>query len=304
MHGLSDASTACRVCRSRDVAFLCETVNEHSRTRLLHHFRCRSCGSVFVGDDIGGDELAEAYDSFDEQKYYAETTQASGAKFAAVARDVAALAPHHAAILDLGGGNGAFIRALKAEDFSNLSIHEIPGGDLGGLSGLVRHVYRDTDYSTVPSDAFDVVTMMDVMEHVPRPAETMAAVKRILRRDGILFLHTPVVTALDRLMHFSLKLPGFGRLARLWQRARTSIFHLQNYTPRSLALLAEREGFTVLRVAPINELSWPLALYVRVYLVDKAGLPRALVPMVTAVAALLVRSPLHANKGVLVARRS
>ena len=168
---------------------------------------------------------------------------------------------------------------------------------------MVREIYRDSDFASIPAESFDIVTMMDVMEHVVRPAQALASAKRMLRPGGVLYLHTPVVTALDRIIHVFLRVPLLGRLARLWQRARTSIFHLQNYTPRALTLLAEREGFEVLRVESINELSWPLDLYVRVYLVEKAGLPRKMTPLVTAIAAIFVRSRLHANKGVLVARR-
>lgn len=278
------------------------TFNEHSETHWLDHFRCKTCGSVFVGNDIGTQELAAAYASVDEMAYYALTREASEAKFRAAARDVAQLAPRQAQIIDLGSGDGAFARALHAEGFANLSIHEIPGSGLADVSGVLR-IYRDTDYATIPTGSFDVVTMMDVMEHVPRPALTLAAAKRMLRPGGILYLHTPVVTALDRIVHVLLKAPILGRLARLWQRARTSIFHLQNYTPRALTELAEREGFQVLRADRINELSWPLELYVRIYLVDRAGLPRVLAPFFAAVAGLVVRSRLHANKGVLAARR-
>ena len=41
----------------------------------------------------------------------------------------------------------------------------------------------------------------------------------------------------------------------------------------------------------------------RVYLVDKMGMPQALVPAVVFTSSLFVRSRLHANKGVLAARR-
>lgn len=257
---------------------------------------------MFVGNDIGAGELAAAYASLDEKAYYAQTSGASGPKFAAAARDVAGLAPLGARVIDLGGGDGAFVGALRAAGFKQLSFHEIPGSGVADVPG-VQHIYRDTDYASIPLDRFDVVTMMDVMEHVPVPSLTLAAAQRILRPGGILYLHTPVVTVLDRVMHVFLNVPLLGRLARLWQRARTSIFHLQNYTPRALTLLSEREGFQALRVECINELSWPLDLYVRIYLVDKAGLPRVLVPVVTAIAAIFVRSRLHANKGVLAARR-
>ena len=300
---MTENSVSCRVCGSRELVLLCMTYNEHSKTRWLHHFRCRACGSVFVGDDIGAEELVAAYASLDEKAYYAQTGAASEAKFRNAARDVAGLASRQARIIDLGGGTGAFLRALRAEGCTDLSIHEIPGGELPGLSGVVREIYRDSDFASIPAESFDIVTMMDVMEHVVRPAQALASAKRMLRPGGVLYLHTPVVTALDRIIHVFLRVPLLGRLARLWQRARTSIFHLQNYTPRALTLLAEREGFEVLRVESINELSWPLDLYVRVYLVEKAGLPRKMTPLVTAIAAIFVRSRLHANKGVLVARR-
>lgn len=296
----SDAE--CRVCGWRTTRFLCRTPNEHSRTRWLDSFRCLECGSVFIANVISNEELSEAYGTIDAAAYYRETATSSARKFHAAAGDLAGLLEPSAAILDIGGGDGAFVRALHARGFRNLSLHELPGHDLPDLTGVVRGVYRDIGYSTVADASFDAVTMMDVMEHVADPRATIAEVRRMLRPGGLLYLHTPVVTLLDRAMHGLQRLPLVGGVGRAWQRARTSIFHLQNYTPRSLRGLMARRGFEVVRLACVNELSWPLPRYVRVYLIEKQGVPEALGPLLVWLSRPLVRSRLHANKAVLVAR--
>lgn len=299
---MNRVAVACRVCGARDGRFLCRNYNEHSATRWLDTYRCAACGSVFIGNALTDAELAEAYAGFDETAYYRETAEASRPKFEKAARDIAALAAPSGIILDIGGGHGAFVRALRKCGFSRLAIHEIPEAALPDLSGAVERVYRDTDYASVPDAAFDVVTLMDVLEHVPDPAATLAAVRRVLRPGGIVYLHTPVVTPLDRFMHGVQKVPLLGGIGRAWQRTRTSVFHLQNYTPRALRLVAERHGLAVEHLATINELSWPVVGYVRVYLVEKAGLPAALAPAAAWLLAPLLRSRLNLNKAVLVAR--
>lgn len=299
---MSVLGVPCRVCRAAQGRFLSRNVNEHSDTRLLDSCRCAACGSVYIANAVTGTELEQAYASLDETTYYRETAAASAPKFERAARDVAGLAAPWAAVLDLGGGHGAFVRALQKQGFGNLSIHEIPGADLPDLADVAVDVFRDADYRTLPAATFDVVTMMDVMEHVPDIDATMAAVRRALRPRGILYAHTPVVTALDRVMHAALAIPGLARLGRAWQRTRTTIFHLQNFTPRGLEGLAARHGFDVERLDCINELSWRVARYVRVYLVEKQGLPRVLAPLVTGLLMPLLRSRLNRNKAVLVAR--
>jgi hypothetical protein len=62
----------CRVCGSHHVAYLCHTHNEHSQTTIIHNFRCKACGSVYVGNEIDGSELAVAYSTLNATKYYEE----------------------------------------------------------------------------------------------------------------------------------------------------------------------------------------------------------------------------------------
>jgi 2-polyprenyl-3-methyl-5-hydroxy-6-metoxy-1,4-benzoquinol methylase len=298
------AHRPCRVCGSRRTVYLCRTFNADSAAAWLHHYRCRDCGSVFIGNAISDDELAQAYRDFDAETYYRETAASGALKFQQAAEEVAGLIAPAARLLDIGGGDGGFVRALKARGFSDLSIHELPGGELADLTGVVRAVYRDVDYATIADAAFDAVTLMDVMEHVASPEATVAAAARVLKPGGLVYLHTPVVTWLDRVMHVLQKIPLLDRIGRAWQPARTSVFHLQNYTPRALRGLMARHGFAVLRLDCRNELTSPVARYVRVYLIDKRGLPKAFAPPLALLLTPVIRSRLNANKAVLVARRA
>lgn len=286
----------CRVCASSRTRFLCTTPNEHSATSILSHYRCRDCGSVFVGNPVTTDELATAYATLDSGPYYAEIEREECRKMASAIVDLAHLAKH-AAIIDIGTGNALFLRQLKAEGFSNLSGH-----DMQEVKADCP-IYCDHDYHTVPSASFDCATLLDVVEHVPDPTYLFNACNRILKADGVIYFHTPVVTRIDRLMHLCMRVPVLGKIARMWQRGRTSIFHLENYTPKALTMLLRNAGFSDITVTVRNELSWPVSKYVRAFLIEKYRLPRWLTPALTPFVYPLLATRLNANKAIVMARK-
>jgi SAM-dependent methyltransferase len=100
-------------------------------------------------------------------------------------------------VLDLGCGDGVLSWLLQAQGA------EVVGLDLSQL-GVILAVQefrkRRTRGSFVvgrdkslpfSSCTFGVVVMSEVVEHVPRPEDTLAEVVRVLRRDGELVLSTP-----------------------------------------------------------------------------------------------------------------
>jgi hypothetical protein len=142
------------------------------------------------------------------------------------------------------------------------------------------------------------------MEHVPDPHKVAKAVFRILKPGGIMYFHTPCVTFTDRLMHALQRVPGIGKVGRVWQRGRTSLFHLQNYTRSSLEKILEQSGYAENSITRINELSWPVRRYIRVYLCEKQGLPTFFSYLATPLMyPLLATSFLNANKAIVFAKK-
>lgn len=84
-----------------------------------------------------------------------------------------------------------------------------------------------------PSGSFDVVTMYDVLEHIPDMVSMLAEVKRILKPGGMLVVQSP---NLDSLMA---DLTGSS-----WSWL-SPPDHLYHFTPEALSTLLARSGFLI-----------------------------------------------------------
>jgi len=254
---------ACRVCGSARIQLLCRTKNDSSPTTPISHFRCRDCGSVFVGDVIDSAELGIAYSKLDTTQYYEDISTENRAKMAAAIASLGGLTRLSASIIDVGTGDGLFVELLHAAGFTDVSGHEITGANTSRIADIATRIYQDFDYGTIPSNNFEVATLLDVVEHVIDPSFLMATCHRILKPGGLIYFHTPVVTRTDRMMHALRRVPVLHKLGKMWQRGRTSVFHLENYTPGALRQLLERSGFQDIQIEVKNELSWPVTMYIR-----------------------------------------
>lgn len=100
-------------------------------------------------------------------------------------------------ILDIGCGGGILAEALAQKGA------RVTGIDMAELSLKVARMHLhesalEIDYqlSTVEAFAehsearFDIVTCLEMLEHVPDPASIIASATRLLKPDGVLFLST------------------------------------------------------------------------------------------------------------------
>lgn len=299
------SNICCRVCSSNNVVYLCDTYNEHSQTTTIRNYRCNECGAAFVGNDIDSKELCIAYSTLDSKKYYEEIESQNRKKMATAIGHLKEVLSKKDSIIDIGTGNGLFVELLSQAGFEDVSAHEIEGSDLSRIERIASGIYLDFDYTSIPSNKYDAVTLLDVVEHVIDPKYLINMCARILKKDGLIYFHTPVVTRIDRLMYSLQKVPFLKKAGIIWQRSRTSIFHLVNYTPKSLTLLLEKCGFYNIKIEVKNELSWPVTKYIRTYLLEKQGIPGFIGPIfVPLLYPLLASDFFNANKAIVSARKA
>jgi len=100
-------------------------------------------------------------------------------------------------VLDVGCGGGILAEAMAAKgaQVTGIDLSEKPLGVARlhlAESGLpVRYESASAeDYAERHPGAFDVVTCMELLEHVPEPASTVAACARLLRPGGTAFFST------------------------------------------------------------------------------------------------------------------
>ncbi|WP_404372731.1 bifunctional 2-polyprenyl-6-hydroxyphenol methylase/3-demethylubiquinol 3-O-methyltransferase UbiG [Sphingomonas sp. MMS24-J45] len=156
-------------------------------------------------------------------------------------------------VLDVGCGAGLLCEPLArlgasvtgldaaAENIAVAQVH-------AAQSGLAID-YRTGSVEGLGDEKFDLVTSMEVIEHVIDPAAFIAGLAGALADDGLLVLSTPNRTALSRLALITVG-EGFGQIPRGthdWDKF---------LTPDALTALVEAEG---LRVVDVRGLSFSVA---------------------------------------------
>ena len=155
--------------------------------------------------------------------------------------------------LDVGCGGGLLCESLARAGT------EVTGIDLApGMIEVARlHAAESAlaiDYRVTPADellrespaGFDLVTCMEMLEHVPDPRATIATLARLLRPGGALFVST-----LNRnLKSFLLAIVGAEYLLRLIPRGTHEYERL--ILPSELARWARAAGLSVIELAGIE----------------------------------------------------
>lgn len=225
--------------------------------------RCRGCGLVYVSP-----RLAEP------QAHYLGEREAILAKYGPVLRgerghirdanydqELRAIARWRPTgrLLDVGTHCGFFLRRALGMGWKLQGVE--PSAQAAALASeffgldVVVGTLAEAD---LPSESFDVVTLVDVFEHIEQPLELLTEIRRVIRPDGVLFIKVP-----NAIYSFSKY-----RLARQLLRLDVEIFdakeHVAHYTLTTLRRTLARAGFDVIEAfvpRPIQDgATWKCAL--------------------------------------------
>jgi SAM-dependent methyltransferase len=162
-------------------------------------------------------------------------------------------------VLDIGCGTGMMMSALQ------------PFGDVFGIDPDEQAVAYSRAKVTNPSrvhqgglpdalpqgQSFEIVTLLDVLEHIEDDVGALRAMHTLLEPEGIVFVTVPAFMA-------------------LWSGHDEMNQHKRRYTMRELTRKLEHAGFTILKCSYFNTLLFPAAVALKIYnRVRWRGAPRA-----------------------------
>jgi 2-polyprenyl-3-methyl-5-hydroxy-6-metoxy-1,4-benzoquinol methylase len=185
--------------------------------------------------------------------------------------------PNDSRVLDIGPANGFFMVLLRELGFENVHGLEISKTFLEklrakNLKAFEGDIVEGRGLGGLDAP-YDVVVMMEILEHLEDPGRALRHARSLLKPDGLLFATVPAC------------LDVFDGFRRLWQRRsrRDQVLaidetHLHAFSPRDLRALFAGAGFDVASLKRLS-LRPPFAeRYVpghRGFLLLRALLPRA-----------------------------
>jgi SAM-dependent methyltransferase len=208
-------------------------------------WECSRCHLVFLhpqpSDEVLAGIYSEGYFMEGDNEQDRAITSAMKAETARlyVDRLVAYMGPQRGRLLEIGCGNGHFLRAARDAGFQvqgmDVSAHscKVANQRLGG-----EFVFcGNAENLEPPAEPYDVCALFDVIEHVRNPVKLLQRVRAFLKPEGVLFLCTP------NLHSWSARV-----MRKRWSEFKTE--HLTYFGVETIRNLLAKTGYTRVEISP------------------------------------------------------
>jgi 2-polyprenyl-3-methyl-5-hydroxy-6-metoxy-1,4-benzoquinol methylase len=195
---------------------------------------CLDCGHIFA-DPYPKPEFIFSLYSRVEDPAYDQEAEGRSKNFLGILKELEKRLPDKGPLFDVGAATGILLQLARARGWTPSGIEASAwavtfAAEKRGIS-LVQGFFEET--SLAPG-SFRAVTMVDFIEHTPKPREAVRKAHEILAPGGILCLVTPDVHS-----------PAARIAGKRWWHLRPG--HLAYFSEKSLIMLLEDAGFEILK---------------------------------------------------------
>ncbi len=227
----------CPLCDGRDIPYQVEArITKHALYRpqlppTMKWRGCATCGHVFVEGYYTPAACEIIFSSTHTNQKVGSDIEGQRKVSARIVERIARYAPG-GDWLDIGVGNGSLL--FTAAEWG----YQAAGTDLRTENvALLRQLGFEAHCKDIEeidaTDRFSVVSMADVLEHVPFPRRGLAAVHKMMRKGGALFVSMP---NMDTIVWRTLDASGTNPY---W----SELEHYHNFTRARLLQLLDAHGF-------------------------------------------------------------
>ena len=204
----------------------------------FHLVRCNHCGFIYLNPQPDEREMAKHYPGF--HYAYVRVPQTLPAAFQ-WRFDQIERRQNKGRLLDVGCGEGFFLAFALQRGWEGYGLDTSPEAIQAAKQQLSGRVSASSLlHASYESNFFDVVSLFEVLEHLPDLMGHLQEIRRVLKSGGWLCLSVPNFASLERKI--------FGR----WWVGLDAPRHLQQFTPRSLRSVLEAAGLEVVELRSVN----------------------------------------------------
>ncbi|RLC64679.1 MAG: hypothetical protein DRI01_02965 [Chloroflexi bacterium] len=215
--------------KANDLYKSVETVYMIPGGRWGRHVKCRNCNFIYVNPVGKASEINKAYSqrkSIDASIIRENRLRASKSQVELVRRY-----KNGTYLLDIGCGEGFFLFNASRAGYITKGIEL----SQDAVEYARREFGLDVEAKPFeelrfPEDHFDIITLWQVLEHVPYPRVILKEVHRILKPGGLLVASTPNIEGIPAKI-----------LGKRWWNIRQ--LHINQFTLKTLSTILRKVGF-------------------------------------------------------------
>lgn len=190
--------------------------------------RCRACGHVYTDPRPEDGLVARGYGESSDAEY-AEQAPSRAINAHLCLATIRGFV-RSGRLLEVGCAVGYFLNAARTDfEVTGVEPSRWAAGEAVRRFGVNVSIGTLED-AALPEEYFDVVAMVDVIEHLCDPVRTLAECRRVLKPGGRLYLVTPDIGSLSAKV-----------LRGAWWGLRPAHFHY--FSLKTLGSLLEKNGF-------------------------------------------------------------
>lgn len=253
----SQTKPPCKICSQPTTILFTELFDDrYGYPGKFDVFQCIKCDFAETIPELHGQELDELYTKYYPRK---NITRASveraaswqpgrGAKWSRWLQGTNNTCHYYiqpgTRVLDVGCGDGASlleIQRLGAEAFGTEQDKNV----MKIATELHLNIFfGNVTEANYPNEYFDAITLSQVLEHIPKPLEFISFLKTKLKNNGRLIMSFPNINSFYR-----------QQTGKRWINWHIP-YHLNFFSEKSLAILAEKTGFRLQKITTITPNIW------------------------------------------------
>ncbi len=260
---------SCPVCNSTSIAQVLCAEDYTATHESFAIWECSSCTFRFTQDVPGESVISRYYAAVD---YISHSDEAPGlvntiykqARKYTLGQKAKWIEKFHApaipkSLLDIGAGTGAFAALMQTQQWQVTALEPDEGARAAALQqhGLV--CLPTERLFEFPTDAFSIITMWHVLEHVHRLHDYIAVLKKILQKQGTLLIAVPNYTSPDA-KHYQEHWAAYD-VPR----------HLYHFSPLAMSRLLQQHEFKIAATIPLQLDAFYIALLSEKYKTGKTN---------------------------------
>jgi len=231
--------------------------------------KCLECGHIFA-DSNPKENIVEKYEMAEDPGSYFKLWEYRETNCDRAIKKALRFCPDKRPlrVLDIGAGGGIVVRHLQKLGHQVIGVEPSRALVKMAMEKMGVSLYSGTlEQFLKNGDSFDLVCMLEVIEHLQSPEKEIERIGTLLKPGGILLITTPNIKS------FSAKLLG----TKWWSFRR---MHLHYFSPNTLKELARKFCFHMVYKGIFMK-TFPLSYYLQ-----NLGLPCSRIPQINFTASL------------------